>query len=118
MTIDLMIMRMDVSRPVDTGMDSHGSPIVRLTPLHEDLPCFVWAADRSLGEGLQYPGKEIIVVTEYRAFVPRRADIRENDETSAVRDRTGETLFGSRYRVMHVIPREDHKQVRLEEIKQ
>ncbi|RVQ76119.1 hypothetical protein [Sinorhizobium medicae] len=90
-----LTMRALVERNRATGKDPWNNPVAPDFQPLATLKCFVWSnASREIVDG-----DTTAMVEDMRALFPLSADIREDDEISAVTDRGGATIIPGRLRV-------------------
>jgi hypothetical protein len=92
-----LTMRAQLLRNNAAGTDSWGNPVAEnLVPLGGDpVPCFVWSnTAREIKDG-----DKLARVEDLRAMFGLNADIRAEDEISAITDRKGAVLISGRLRI-------------------
>lgn len=90
-----LTMRALVERNQATGKDGWGNPVAPDFQPLSTLKCFVWSkASRELVDG-----NKTAMIEDMRALFALSADIREDDEISAITDARGATIIAGRLRV-------------------
>ena len=90
-----LTMRARVERNQATGKDPWGNPVAPVFAPLATLNCFVWSkVSRELVDG-----DKTAMVEDMRGLFALSADIREDDEISAVRDARGNAIIPGRLRV-------------------
>lgn len=90
-----LTMRALVERNQATGKDPWGNPVAPSFQPLATLKCFIWSKNsRELVDG-----DKTAMIEDMRALFSLSADIREDDEISAVTDARGATIIPGRLRV-------------------
>jgi hypothetical protein len=91
-----LTMRALLERNTATGIDAWGNPVGEVfAPLGAALPCFAWSnAAREIKDG-----DKLARVEDLRAMFSLIADIRAEDEISAITNRHGAVLILGRLRI-------------------
>ena len=91
-----LTMRAAIERSTSTGLDAWNNPVAEaFAPLGDPLPCFVWSnTAREIKDG-----DKLARVEDLRAMFALDADVRAEDEISAVTDRAGNVTVAGRLRI-------------------
>lgn len=90
-----LTMRAAVQRNTATGADAWGNPVAEVFAPLATLPCFVWSnTAREIKDG-----DKLARVEDLRAMFTLNADIRAEDEISAITDRAGAVIIPGRLRI-------------------
>ncbi|MEP0406958.1 hypothetical protein [Roseibium sp.] len=106
-------MRASVERDQASGTDSWGNPLpADFQPLGV-LKCFVWStASREIVDG-----DKTAMIEDMRALFALGADIAEDDEISAVKNRAGDEIIPGRLKVEGPVQRKHtHQEAALKRI--
>lgn len=102
-------MRADVERNTASGADPFGLPVKPVFTVLATLPCFVYSkARREVVDG-----DKSAQVEDLRALFPLRADLKEGDEISPIKDRLGVVILSGRFQVEAIQRKHDHVEVSL-----
>lgn len=90
-----LTMRAQLERSAATGIDAWNNPVAEVFAPLAELPCFVWSnTAREIKDG----GK-LARVEDLRAMFALDADVRAEDEISAITDRQGAVIIAGRLRI-------------------
>lgn len=90
-----LTMRAAIERNQATAMDAWNNPVAPQWQAVGTVPCFVWSnSAREIEDG-----RKSAQVEDLRALFSMGADVREDDEISAVTDRAGNVLMPGRLKI-------------------
>lgn len=90
-----LTMRAAIERSTAAGTDAWNNPVAELFAPLATLPCFVWSnTAREIKDG-----DKLARVEDLRAMFALGADLRAEDEISAVTDRRGAVIIAGRLRI-------------------
>lgn len=108
-----LTMRAVVERNTAAGTDAWGQPVAATWSTVATLRCFAWSnASRELVDG-----DKTAMIEDMRIMVALGADLREDDEISAVTDRQGNLLIPGRLKVEGPVQRKHtHQEAALKRV--
>jgi len=109
-----LTMRAIVERNTAVGKDSWGQPAAPVwAPLPPPLPCFAWSSQSR--EAID--GDKTAMIEDIRIMVGLGADLREDDELTAITDRKGNVLIPGRLKVDGPVQRKhSHQEAALKRV--
>lgn len=102
-----------VSRNMAAGKDAWGQPVAPVWSTVASLPCFAWSNQSR--EAVD--GDKTAMIEDMRIMVGLGADLREDDELTAITDRKGNVLIPGRLKVDGPVQRKhSHQEAALKRV--